>query len=120
MKENCHNSRTSDDIDMKLGPVTKLDKWNKITSKNFNDDDILKTYDVIVIFPIYGQLATVWKPDSRCIVYCLKVKVLFLPKNADFLQKNADINKIKEALLSKGIFSETSYVCIFTYQILSF
>ena len=26
IKENCHNSRTSDDIDMKLGPVTKLDK----------------------------------------------------------------------------------------------
>ena len=50
----------------------------------------------------------------------LRVKVLFLPKNADFLQKTADINKIKKALLPKGIFSETSYVCIFTYQILSF
>ena len=25
----CHNSRTSDDIDMKLGVVTKLDKRNK-------------------------------------------------------------------------------------------
>ena len=25
IKENCHNSRTSDDIDMKLGPVTKSD-----------------------------------------------------------------------------------------------
>ena len=33
IKENCHNSRTSDDIDMKLGPVTKLDKKNKATSK---------------------------------------------------------------------------------------
>ena len=29
LKENCHNSRTSDAIDMKLGPVTKLDKRNK-------------------------------------------------------------------------------------------
>ena len=26
IKENCQNARTSDDIDMKLGPVTKLDK----------------------------------------------------------------------------------------------
>ena len=26
VKENCHNSRTSDNTDMKLGPVTKLDK----------------------------------------------------------------------------------------------
>ena len=33
MKENCHNSGTSDDIDIKLGPVTKLDKRNKETSK---------------------------------------------------------------------------------------
>ena len=32
IKENCHNSRTSDDIGMKLGPVTKLDKRNRTTS----------------------------------------------------------------------------------------
>ena len=29
---NCHNSRTSDDIDMKLVPVTKIDKRNKTTT----------------------------------------------------------------------------------------
>ena len=34
IKENCHNSKTSDDIDMKLGPVTKLDQRNKMTLKN--------------------------------------------------------------------------------------
>ena len=33
IKRQCHNSRTSDDIDMKLGPVIKLDKRNKKTSK---------------------------------------------------------------------------------------
>ena len=33
---NCHNSRTSDDIEMKLGPVTKLDKKNMETSKKFD------------------------------------------------------------------------------------
>ena len=38
IKRNCYNSRTSDDIDMKLGPVTKLDKRNKMTSKEFDDD----------------------------------------------------------------------------------
>ena len=38
IKENCHNSRTNDDIDMKLGPVTKLDKRNKTTSKRPDDD----------------------------------------------------------------------------------
>ena len=38
IKENSHNSRTSDDIDIKLGPVTKLDKKSKTTSKNFDVD----------------------------------------------------------------------------------
>ena len=33
MKENCHNSRTSDDNDITLGTVTKLDKRNKRASK---------------------------------------------------------------------------------------
>ena len=26
INKNCHNSRTSNNIDMKLGPVTKIDK----------------------------------------------------------------------------------------------
>ena len=38
IKENCHNSKTSDDIDMKLGTVTKLDKRNKATSKKIDAD----------------------------------------------------------------------------------
>ena len=37
-----------------------------------------------------------------------------------FSKKNADISKIKEVLVLKGIFSETAYVCILTYQISSF
>ena len=63
IKENCHNSGTSDDINMKLEPPTKHDKRNKATSKNkknnkikkkFDDDVILVNSEVIVIFPIYG------------------------------------------------------------------
>ena len=38
---------------MKLGPVTKLDKRNKTTSKSFDDDVMSANCDVIVIFPIY-------------------------------------------------------------------
>ena len=41
VKVSCHNSRTSDDIDMKhmqVGPVTKLDQRKKTTSKKFDDD----------------------------------------------------------------------------------
>ena len=29
----CHNSRTSNDIDMKFGPLTKIEKRNKTVSK---------------------------------------------------------------------------------------
>ena len=32
------NSKTSDNIDMKLEPVTELDKRNNTTSKKFDDD----------------------------------------------------------------------------------
>ena len=40
---------------MKLGPVTKLVKRNKRTSKKFDDDVISENCDVIVIFRIFGQ-----------------------------------------------------------------
>ena len=54
MNEDCQNSRFSNDIDMKPGPVTKLEKRNTATSKKKLDDDIISgNCDVVVIFPIY-------------------------------------------------------------------
>ena len=53
IKESCHDSRNSDDIDMELGPVTKVDKRNKTTSEKFDDGVISENCDVIVIFAIY-------------------------------------------------------------------
>ena len=38
IKGNYPNSRASDDIDMKLGAVSKLDKRNKTTLKRFEND----------------------------------------------------------------------------------
>ena len=38
MKKNCHNSRTSNCIDIKLGLVTKINKINTATSKKIDDD----------------------------------------------------------------------------------
>ena len=49
---------------MKLGPVTKLDKRNKATSKKFVVDVISENCDIIVIFWIFGQFGAVWRPDS--------------------------------------------------------
>ena len=40
---------------MKLGPVPKLDKRHKTTSKKLDDDVISTNCDAIVIFLIYGQ-----------------------------------------------------------------
>ena len=37
IKENCHKSRTSNDIDVKLGPVTKLEKTNTTFLKKSDD-----------------------------------------------------------------------------------
>ena len=68
IKENSHNSRTSDDIDMKLGLVSKLDKRNKTTSIKFDDDVMSANCDVIVIFLIYDQFGVIQKLDSRHIV----------------------------------------------------
>ena len=45
---------------MKLGPVTKIDKKNKPASK--------KNSKVIAIFPIYGQVGAIGKPDPGRIV----------------------------------------------------
>ena len=45
-----NNSRTNHDIEMKLGPVTKLDKRNTETLKRFDYDVMSANCDVIVFF----------------------------------------------------------------------
>ena len=52
---------------MKLGPVDIIDKRNKTNVRKFDDDVMSANYDVIVIFPIYGQFGAIWKPDSERI-----------------------------------------------------
>ena len=142
------NSRTSNDIDMKLGPVNKLEKRNLWTSKNFDDDVMSVHCDVIVTFPIYVQFEAEqfgswipermvfktyilinsnllsyksWKQNKKisngALILLLWVKVLFFPKNDDFLEKNADISKTEGLFTQGGICSETAYVCVLTYQI---
>ena len=72
IKENCHNSRTSDNIDTKIGQVTKIDKRNKTASKKYDGDVMLVNFDVIAIFSIYDQFGEIQKPDSGhtvCTIY---------------------------------------------------
>ena len=51
---------------MKLGPVTKLDKRNKTTSKTFDNDIMSTNCDITVTFSIYGQFGATgsWIPDA--------------------------------------------------------
>ena len=59
IKENCHNSRTNGNIDIKFGSLTKTGK------KKFDDGVMLKNCDVITIFPSYGKFGAIRKPDSH-------------------------------------------------------
>ena len=68
IKGNCHNSRTSGGIDIKLGPVTKHDKRNKTISKKIDHDVMSQNCDAIVIFPIYCQFGGIQNPDPGCLV----------------------------------------------------
>ena len=90
IKRNCHNPRPSDDIDTKLGPVTKIDKRNKM-SKKLDDDVISENFDAITIFPIYGQFRGIQKPDSGCIVcknYMFIKSNLYLTKTENRTKKS--------------------------------
>ena len=49
---------------MKLGPVTKLDKRNKATSKKVDVDVMSEHFDLIVIFRIFGQFGAGRRPNS--------------------------------------------------------
>ena len=85
MKENCQNSRYDNDIDIKLRPVTKLDKRNKIPSKQFDNDVMSENYDIIFIFPIYGRFGAIWKPNSVCIVY--KKNIFVKSRHLDYKER---------------------------------
>ena len=69
---------------MNLGPVTKIDKKNKTTSKIIDDHVMPKNCDVIVIFRIFGQFGAVRKPHSRhrvCKSYAFSESKLLSYKN---------------------------------------
>ena len=78
---------------MKLGPVTKLKKTNKTTSKNFDNDVMLESCDVIASFLIYSQSGAMWKLDSRCIV-CKT----YIFSNSNLLYLTKTENRTKKSL----------------------
>ena len=77
---------------MKLGPVTKL--------------SVKLTFSLIVTLKSYKNWKQNQKMSNTALTLLLWVSYCF------FLQKNADVGKIKRALLLKFIFSKTLYVCV--------
>ena len=123
IKGNCHNSRPSNDIDLKLGPVTRLDRRNKRTSGKFDYEVMSENCDIIVIFPIYGQFGAIWKPDSGRIV--CKMNILI---NSNLLswKRQTELKRLQHSSYTIDLSKDTiltnkpKYVRILTYQIWSF
>ena len=76
-RRNCHNSRTSYDTDLKLRPVTKLDKRNKTTSKKLADDVIFRKfwrhYHSFNLQPIWSNLEARFQAQSVKLISSLIV-----------------------------------------------
>ena len=62
--ESCHNSRTSSNIDTKLGPVIKLDKRNTTTSKKLT---IVLYGWIVTLFPIFLNMTNL-QPSGKWIL----------------------------------------------------
>ena len=77
--------------------------------------------DVIVYLEQLGKRI----PDAQSAKLTFSITVTFyFTKNENrtiqiLCKKYTDISKIKRALVLKGIFSETGYVCVITYEIAS-
>ena len=78
IKVNCHNSRTSDDIDMKLGTVTKLYK-KKTTRKKHEDDVISKIVTSMLFFQFMANLEQSGSriPDAESTKFMFSLIVIF-------------------------------------------
>ena len=62
IEENCHNPRTNNDIDVKLSPVTKLEKKNTAISKK-SDDGVISGFMTSLSF--FGFMANMKLFGSR-------------------------------------------------------
>ena len=59
IKENFHNSTTSNNIEMKPGSLTTNDKRNRQPLKTNDNNVVSANRDAIVIFSIYDQFGVI-------------------------------------------------------------
>ena len=111
LKENCHNSRTSDDIDMKLGPLTKIDKRNKATSKKkqkkkrrwHNARKLWRNCHFSDLWPIWSNPEAGFRTDSKKLIFSLNLTF--------YLTKAENRTKKLKTQLSHYCFEERYYFC---------
>ena len=95
VKVNCHNSRNSDDINMKFGPVTKLDKRNKnISKKRLTMTPYRKTVTSLSFFQFMANLDQSGSriPDAEPVEVIFSLTVTF------YLTKTENRTKISLTL----------------------
>ena len=68
IKRNCHNSRTSDNIDIKFEPVTKLDKKNKTTTQKLKMRSCQKIVTTLSFFNVQPNYSN---PESGYQIHSL-------------------------------------------------
>ena len=85
IKENCHNSRTGTDIDMKLGPVTKFDKRNTLVMTSCRQ--------VMTSLSIFWLMANLEQsgsqiPDTSYVKLTFSLTVIFYLTKSENRSKN--------------------------------
>ena len=85
-----NNSRTSNNFNMKLGTVTKVDKWNTATSKKIDDNATSRKCDIIVIFTFIVNLeqfgSKIW--DAWSVKFTILLIVTFYLRKTENRAKN--------------------------------
>ena len=87
IKKNCYNSRISNDIDIKLGPVIKLNKKNTVTLKKLT---MMSCQQIVMSLLFFQFMANLEQSGSR-IPDAWSVKVAF-SLTAIFYFKNSKQN----------------------------
>ena len=143
-KKNCHNSRTSNYIDMKPEPVTKLNKRNKTMSKKMMMMSYWQIVMSLLFFWLMANLelsgsrirdaqsvklppllkGTFWLTktergkkkfgSSHIIAFTIFAKICW------FFEKITDIRKVTRVLILKGIFFKMTGIQVPSIILISF
>ena len=85
MKENCYISRASDDIDMKLGQVTKIDRQEKQNNVKKNLT-MMSCQQIVMSFSFFRFMANL-EQSGTWISDAYSANIRFLLKKPFILQK---------------------------------